>query len=234
MSVPQLWEKHFRDLRSTIHKILCALYNSLVNKVMSKINTLPGKVSKTTNNLFQGRDVGWHTRGTIFVKRILDRSRPLELDTHFHEHRNNTFPRFARLPRMSLIISDHVVQGLVSIFDSTYYEKLVYAIESIWGFDTDFAPIPATVAKTKRQGMESRHGVWKTRCDFVLDKKSSAKIVYRQWEEALKRYRHVKRTKTNGRERDWKERANGWIDVCEPQRPSDKLRSSAKTEFVLR
>lgn len=120
---------------------------------MKIFSTVLLKVNKGTNNLFQRHNVGLHTRGSIFVKRFLERSKPSELDNQPHGHENVAFERYASLPGTSLIISDDIVQRLIDIFDFTNLEKLGNATQSIRGFETGFVIIPATVARTERVGM---------------------------------------------------------------------------------
>lgn len=170
-----------------------------------------------TKILFQRRNNGLHTRGTKFLKRFLTFCRAPELDIQIHEHGNGTFVRVAPLSKTSLIISVDIVQGLIDNIGFTSPEKVGYATESIWVVWDRSCANPSNRsqdARTERGGMESCHGVRRTRCYFVLDRGGSEKTVNHLWIEILDRQRHVKCTKKCEREKG-KVRADRGIDVWE-------------------
>lgn len=82
-----------------------------------------------------------------------------QLSSQLHELEHYTFVSFAALSGTSLIISADIIQSLVGIFDFIILDKSGYTTESILGFETYFARIPATVARMGRGGMASRHGI---------------------------------------------------------------------------
>lgn len=70
------------------------------------------------------------------------------------EQEHDTFVSFAPLPWTSFIIGENFIQCLISIFDITNLDKLSNTTESIPGFETDFTPVPAIIARREHAGIK--------------------------------------------------------------------------------